>query len=40
VVDIASRHFGGVNGDVMGAANEIGRAAALVVLGVLVWTLW
>jgi adenosylcobinamide-GDP ribazoletransferase len=40
VADIASRHFGGVNGDVMGAANEIGRAAALVVLGVLVWTLW
>jgi len=40
IVDVADRHFGGVNGDVMGAANEIGRVAALLVLGVLVWTLW
>jgi adenosylcobinamide-GDP ribazoletransferase len=40
IIDVADRHFGGVNGDVMGAANEIGRAAALVVLGVLIWTLW
>jgi adenosylcobinamide-GDP ribazoletransferase len=40
IVDVADRNFGGVNGDVMGAANEIGRIAALVVLGMLVWTLW
>jgi adenosylcobinamide-GDP ribazoletransferase len=40
IIDVADRHFGGVNGDVMGAANEMGRAAALVILGVLIWTLW
>jgi adenosylcobinamide-GDP ribazoletransferase len=40
IVDVAERNFGGVNGDVMGAANEIGRAAAFVVFGVLIWTLW
>lgn len=40
MVDMADRNFGGVNGDVMGAANEVGRIAALVVLGMLVWTLW
>jgi len=39
IADVAGRHFGGVNGDVMGAANEMGRIAALVALGVLVWTL-
>jgi adenosylcobinamide-GDP ribazoletransferase len=40
IADVAERNFGGVNGDVMGAANEIGRIAALLVLGMLVWTLW
>ncbi len=40
IVDVADRNFGGVNGDVLGAANEIGRIAALLVLGMLVWTLW
>jgi adenosylcobinamide-GDP ribazoletransferase len=40
ISDVAERNFGGVNGDVMGAANEMGRIAALVVLGVLLWTLW
>jgi adenosylcobinamide-GDP ribazoletransferase len=40
MAEVAGRHFGGVNGDVMGAANEIGRVAALVVLGVFIWTLW
>lgn len=39
IMDVADRHFGGVNGDVMGAANEIGRAAALIILGVLMWKL-
>jgi adenosylcobinamide-GDP ribazoletransferase len=34
---IADRNFGGVNGDVMGAANEIGRIAALMVMGVIIW---
>jgi adenosylcobinamide-GDP ribazoletransferase len=36
----ANRNFGGVNGDVMGAASEIGRIAALVVMGVVLWTHW
>ena len=40
IADLAERNFGGVNGDVMGAANEIGRIAALVVLGILIWKLW
>jgi adenosylcobinamide-GDP ribazoletransferase len=40
LVDLANRNFGGVNGDVMGAANEMGRIAALLVLGMLIWTLW
>lgn len=34
----ANRHLGGINGDVFGAANEIGRVAA-VHLGVIAWTL-
>jgi adenosylcobinamide-GDP ribazoletransferase len=40
LVDIANKNFGGVNGDVLGAANEIGRIAAFLVLGMLVWMLW
>ena len=40
LADVAERNFGGVNGDVMGAANEIGRIAALVVMGILIWKLW
>jgi adenosylcobinamide-GDP ribazoletransferase len=36
----ADRNFGGVNGDVMGAANEIGRIAALAAMGVVLWTHW
>lgn len=36
----ADRNFGGVNGDVMGAANEIGRIAALAFMGVVLWTHW
>jgi adenosylcobinamide-GDP ribazoletransferase len=39
-VDLADNNFGGVNGDVMGAANEMGRIAALLVLGMFIWTLW
>jgi adenosylcobinamide-GDP ribazoletransferase len=35
----ATRHLGGVNGDVLGAANEIGRIVGLH-LGVIAWTLW
>ena len=34
----ANRHLGGVNGDIFGAANEIGRVAG-VHLGVIAWTL-
>jgi adenosylcobinamide-GDP ribazoletransferase len=37
---VAGRNFGGVNGDVMGAANEIGRIAALAAMGVVLWTHW
>lgn len=40
VAGVAERSFGGVNGDALGAANEIGRIAALVVLGVLAWMPW
>ncbi len=35
----ADRALGGVNGDVFGAANELGRVIGLHV-GVIVWTLW
>ena len=35
----ARANLGGVNGDVMGAANELGRLAALLV-GVVAWTHW
>lgn len=34
----ASRYLGGINGDIFGAANEIGRVAGLH-LGVIAWTL-
>lgn len=36
----ADRNFGGVNGDVMGAANEIGRIAALAAMGAVLWMRW
>jgi adenosylcobinamide-GDP ribazoletransferase len=39
IVDIATKNFGGVSGDVMGAANEAGRIASMLALGVLLWTL-
>ncbi|ELZ18784.1 cobalamin 5'-phosphate synthase [Haloterrigena salina JCM 13891] len=35
----ANRHLGGINGDIFGAANEIGRVAG-VHLGVIAWTLF
>jgi hypothetical protein len=37
VTSVSNRNFGGVNGDVMGTANEIGRIAALTVMGVVLW---
>lgn len=40
IADLAERNFGGVNGDAMGAANEIARIVALIVLGILIWKLW
>lgn len=40
ILDVADKNFGGVNGDVIGAANEIGRIVAFVVLGTLIWMLW
>ncbi|OPY25368.1 MAG: cobalamin synthase [Methanocella sp. PtaU1.Bin125] len=36
----AGRNFGGVNGDVMGAANEMARIAVLVVMGAVLWMRW
>lgn len=39
VLNTANRHFGGVSGDVVGAANEIGRLAALFFLGGVGWML-
>jgi len=45
LLNISNRHFGGVNGDVIGASNEVGRIVALITLTVLlmyggiVWTL-
>lgn len=35
----ANRHLGGINGDIFGAANEVGRIAGAHA-GVIVWTLW
>lgn len=37
VMLVADRHFGGVSGDVMGAANEIARIAALAAMGATLW---
>ncbi|ATZ61383.2 MAG: adenosylcobinamide-GDP ribazoletransferase [Methanosarcinales archaeon Met12] len=37
IVHIASRNFGGVNGDVLGATNEVGRIAGLIAIGVMTW---
>ncbi|WP_424359797.1 adenosylcobinamide-GDP ribazoletransferase [Methanocella sp. MCL-LM] len=37
ILMIADRNFGGVNGDVIGAANEIARIAALGVMGAVLW---
>lgn len=39
VLNTANRHFGGVSGDVVGAANEIGRLAALLYIGGIGWML-
>jgi len=39
VLNTANRHFGGVSGDVVGAANEIGRLAALFYIGGIGWML-
>jgi adenosylcobinamide-GDP ribazoletransferase len=40
VLATAGRNFGGVNGDVMGAANESARIAALAVMGAVLWMHW
>lgn len=37
ILVIADRNFGGVNGDVIGASNEIARVVALGVLGAVLW---
>jgi adenosylcobinamide-GDP ribazoletransferase len=39
VLNTANHHFGGVSGDIVGAANEIGRLAALLYLGGAGWML-
>jgi len=39
IVHIANRNFGGLNGDVLGAINEVGRMIALISIGVMTWTL-
>ncbi len=40
VLATADRNFGGVNGDIMGAANESARIAALAVMGAVLWMHW
>jgi adenosylcobinamide-GDP ribazoletransferase len=37
ILVISDRNFGGVNGDVIGAANEIARIVALGVMGAVLW---
>ncbi len=37
VLNTANRHFGGVSGDVVGASNEVGRLAALIFIGGVLW---
>ncbi len=37
ILIISDRNFGGVNGDVIGAANEIARIVALGVMGAVLW---
>lgn len=37
ILAISDRNFGGVNGDVIGAANEIARIVALGVMGAVLW---
>ncbi|TGC09132.1 adenosylcobinamide-GDP ribazoletransferase [Methanolobus halotolerans] len=47
LLNVSNRHFGGVNGDVIGSSNEIGRIIALIAIylvikydiGGIVWTL-
>ncbi len=39
VLNTANSHFGGVSGDIVGAANEIGRLAALLYIGGVGWML-
>lgn len=39
VLNTANSHFGGVSGDVIGAANEIGRLSVLLYIGGLGWML-
>lgn len=37
IVHIASRNFRGINGDVLGATNEVGRIVGLIAIGVMIW---
>lgn len=45
LLNVSNRHFGGVNGDVIGASNEVGRIVALITItlvimnGGILWTL-
>ncbi|MCD1295698.1 adenosylcobinamide-GDP ribazoletransferase [Methanocella sp. CWC-04] len=36
---VADQNFGGANGDVIGASNEVARIVALIIMGILMWTL-
>lgn len=46
IVIVARRHFGGINGDCLGASNELGRLAALGIIfllyrgGIVLWMPW